>query len=72
MKSHMVVEVSFLPGTDLVSAVTEAKNKANLWDVVYVKFKFNGVNLSIGKTADISKVVSEYESNPEDNIICNC
>lgn len=60
--SQMTIEVEFLAGTEIKQAVTEAKEKAALWQVSYVCFKFNGVNFSIGATADIENVLEEWKS----------
>ena len=64
MKTSMCVSVEFLPGTDLKDAILEAKEKAALWNVRYVIFKFNNTSFSIGRTADIEKAERQYkESN---------
>ena len=62
MKSKMCIEVSFLVGTNIEDAVLEAKNKAEQWDVSYVKFKFNGTQFSIGRNADVGQAVKDYET----------
>ena len=59
--SNMLAKVKFMPGTSLVDAVREAKNKAILWDVKKVEFCFNGKYFSIGKSADIEKCVKAYQ-----------
>lgn len=58
--SNMEVEVSFLAGTDFVTAVLEAKEKAARWDVQYIKFNFNSVSCSIGRNADVSKALETF------------
>jgi nitrogenase molybdenum-iron protein alpha/beta subunit len=60
MKSNMCVPVEFLAGTDIKQAIREAKEKAQLWNVAYVTFDFNGTSFSIGQNADILHVVSKY------------
>jgi len=62
MKASMCIEVEFLAGTDIESAVIEAKIKAEKWDVAYVKFKFNGASFSIGRNADVYNAVEEYHA----------
>lgn len=62
MKSNMLVSVGFLGGTGLEQAVEEAKQKAALWDVVYVCFSFNGRTFRIGRNADVRSVIDEWES----------
>ena len=63
MKTEMTISVEFLAGTDITHAVTEAKRKAAQWDVAYVHFNFNGASFSIGRNADIEKVVEEWHEN---------
>lgn len=60
--SDMCVQVEYLCGTTLKSAIEEAKYKATLWQVAYVNFKFNGVEFSIRPNTDVSKVINEYNS----------
>jgi hypothetical protein len=62
MKSNITIKVEFLAGTEIEKAVTEAKQKAELWQVAYVAFKFNGVSFSIGANADVEDVVAEWKS----------
>jgi hypothetical protein len=56
----MSITVEFLAGTDIRDAVTEAKQKAQEWDVAYVCFTFNGAALSIGRYADIDAAVRDW------------
>jgi len=58
--SYMVIEVEFMAGTDIRRAVTEAKDKAALFDVAYITFNFNGVRFSIGRNADIDAAVKAF------------
>lgn len=60
MKSNITIEVEFLAGTDIKEAVQEAKEKANAWNISYVRFSFNGTPFSVGKNADIDKTVEEW------------
>jgi len=62
MKSNIEIKVEFLAGTDISEAVTEAKQKANLWQVSFVSFNFNGTDFSISPSADVEKVIKEYRS----------
>jgi hypothetical protein len=61
-KSNMTIEVDFLAGTKIEDAVTEAKEKAALWGIAYVQFKFNDVRFSIGAGADVYEVLQEWKS----------
>jgi len=60
MKSTMCIDVTFLAGTNLDAAITDAKEKALFLDVAYINFKFNGVAFSIGRAADITDVLHQY------------
>ena len=62
MKSNMTIKVEFLAGTELEKAVVEAKEKAELWQVAFVKFDFNGASFSIGANADVEEVVAEWKN----------
>ena len=58
--SNITIEVEFLAGTDIRSAIGEAKIKASLWNVAYVCFNFNGVNVSVSHKADVDDMVERY------------
>jgi hypothetical protein len=62
MKSNMKVSVGFLAGTDIEEAVIEAKKKAEIWQVAYVIFDFNGSRFSISANADVENVLGEWKS----------
>jgi len=61
MRSQMSMEVEFLPGTRIEDAVEEAKDKAKKLNMAYICFNFNGAKFSIGRNADVDKVVEEWE-----------
>ena len=63
MNSSMTIDVEFLAGTSIEDATEEAKTKAIQLDLAYVRFKFNGVEVSIGKNANIEDVLSQYRDN---------
>ena len=46
MKSNITLSVEFLAGTSIEDALAEARTKAVEWNVAYIKFNFNGVNVS--------------------------
>jgi hypothetical protein len=58
--SNITIEVEFLAGTDIRSAIGEAKIKASLWNVAYVKFSFNGIVCSISPRADVDNLVEKW------------
>ena len=58
--SHMTIEVEFLGGTDIKTAIREAKELATKLDISYVCFDFNGTSFSIGKNVNINKVIKEH------------
>lgn len=61
MKSNMTVRVEFLAGTSIEGAVQEAIQKAKLWDVAYVSFKFNGVNMNIRSNTNPDEAVEKFQ-----------
>jgi len=52
--SRMSVRVEFLTATGIENAIREAKNKALIWDVAYVCFKFNDTDVSVGCHCDVT------------------
>ena len=60
--SNISIEVEFLVGTDITRAIEEAKAMAANLGIAYVTFKFNGVHLSIGATANIDKAAKEFRA----------
>jgi len=60
--SRFKITVDVLIGTDLKSAVQEAKRKSLEWDVQYVGFYFNGINFSIGRNANVDDTVKQYRT----------
>jgi len=62
MRSRISIEVEFLNGTSIEEAVIEAKEMAAKLNVAYVTFQFNESFLSIGRNADVDKVVTDYKS----------
>lgn len=69
MKSHMIMNVSFLLGTSVETAVVEAKELVRELDLAYVRFKFNDVTILIGIGADPEKVFEEYKTAKPGSII---
>lgn len=61
MKSNMTVKVEFLAGTSIEGAVQEAIQKAGLWSVAYVSFKFNGVNMNIRANTNPDEAVKKFQ-----------
>jgi len=62
MRSNMILHVEFLLGTDIREAITEAKAQATALDVCYIKFKFNGKELSIGQRCNIDDAVAKFRA----------
>lgn len=58
--TNICLNVEFLAGTDITEAITEAKEKALLWDVSYICFSFNGVKFSISRRVDVAKAAEQY------------
>jgi len=67
--SNMELTVEFLAGTGLEDAIIEAKDKARLLNVAYIKFSFNGVEFAVGGNADIKKTLDQY-SDCKTKFIC--
>ena len=68
--SNMTIKVDFLAGTTVEQAIKEAKLKALHFDVAYVRFNFNEVSFSIGRGADVSKVLEEWRNHDSKYSIC--
>lgn len=71
--SNMIVKVELLPGTSIKEAISEAKNKAIMWNVAYVKFDFNGIAVSVRQNTDVDVGVDKWHhayKNQERFIIC--
>ena len=58
--SNMILKVSFLVGTDIKDAIAEAKEKAIELDLAYVKFKFNGISISVRPNSDVDEAVELF------------
>lgn len=70
MESNMEVSVSFLPGTEFREAVIEANRKARQWDVAYVHFSFNGVQVSVSQRDNVlERALSQWNEGYK-TIIC--
>ena len=62
---NIVIEVEFLAGTSIEQSVMEARNMAHKLGLAYVKYKFNGVPMSISRRADtkeVAKLYAEYKT----------
>jgi len=60
--SNITIDVEFLAGTTIEQAVSEAKAKAEKWEVAYVCFNFNGAKFSIGRNADVYSAIQDYKN----------
>jgi len=69
MRLRATLSVSFLAGTSIREAVTQAKELAEKLNISYVHFNFNGVSLSISPDADVNKAVKEYKNDPHTTCI---
>ncbi len=58
--SNICVSVEFLAGTSIEAAVEEAVEKCKLWQVAYVKFSFNGVNMSVKTNTNVDLAVVKW------------
>lgn len=60
MYKHLSLKVDFLAGTSITDAVEQAKELAIELNVSYIKFDFNGVNVSVGQNADVDSAYLKY------------
>jgi len=58
--SNMVIEVEFLAGTSLMSALEEAQEKSISLDVSYIHFSFNGAKFYISRKTDVECIFAEW------------
>jgi hypothetical protein len=56
----MEVTVSFVCGTSIEDACTEAKNYAITNNLAYTKFDFNGISCAISQRADVGKACEKF------------
>ena len=59
-KSNMEVQVSFLAGTSIEDACTEAKEYAIKNNLAYVRFEFNGISCAISQRAGVEKAKEKF------------
>ena len=63
--SKISVKVDFMAGTTIKEAISEAKDKAILWDVAYINFNFNGTSVSVGKNCNVLKSAEQWSDGIE-------
>ena len=59
-KSNMEINVSFLAGTSIEDACTEARRFAISNNLAYVKFDFNGIKCSISQRCSVEKASEKF------------
>ena len=59
-KPNMEVNVSFLAGTSIEDACTEARRFAITNNLAYVKFDFNGIKCSISQRCSVDKACEKF------------
>lgn len=59
-KSNMEIGVSFLAGTSIEDACTEARRFAITNNLAYVKFDFNGISCSISQRCSVEKAIEKF------------
>ena len=65
MNSNICINVEFLAETSIEQAIIEAKEKAILWQVVWVEFDFNGVKMSVKANTDVIEAVNKWNTEIE-------
>lgn len=58
--SNISMEIEFVAGTTIESAVTEAKQKVSEWNVGSIHFEFNGVKVYVGEDSDLSNIENKW------------
>lgn len=56
------MHVEFLAGTSLADCVSEAIEKASMWNVACVEFNYSEVTFMLGPKANKIHVLDEYDS----------
>lgn len=59
-RSNMEVKVSFLAGTSIEDACTEARRFAITNNLAYVEFDFNGISCSISQRCLVEKAAEKF------------
>lgn len=59
-RSNMEVKVSFLAGTSIEDACSEAKDYAIRNNLAIVRFDFNGIKCGITQRADVEEACEKY------------
>lgn len=58
--STMCLSVSFLAGTTIQSAVSQAHDLAVSLNLAYVEFTFNGINVNVSRYANTVMISDEF------------
>lgn len=59
-KSNMEITVSFLAGTSIEDACTEARRFAINNNLAYVKFDFNGISCGISQRCSVERACEKF------------
>lgn len=65
--SNFIMHVELLAGTSIEEAIEEARKKCIQLDLAYINFNFNGVEMSVGKYADVDSGVKAFDQTMRDN-----
>ena len=58
--SKMIVQVRFPAGSNIMDCLVDAQEKAAMWNVAYVEFRFNGIEVSVSSSAEIDWAAKGY------------
>ena len=58
--SNFSINVEVLAGTSIEQAIVEAKDLAQRMNLAFVKFNFNGVHMSVSRSADVEGMSWRY------------
>lgn len=64
--SNLSTTVEILAGTSIEQAIIEAKGLAQRMDLAFVKFNFNGVQVSVSQNADVYNLAQDYRYELDD------
>lgn len=68
--SNMTMNVEFIGGTSIHSAISDARSKAIMFDIAYIQFNFNDASFSVGKHCDVITAVQYWNDNPQKKHYC--
>ena len=59
--SSLTLEVRCMAGTDIKTGISDALDLCNKLGLAYVKFNFNGTEVSVGESCVVSSAIAEWK-----------